>query len=400
MSRYRGARIGERDAVISGIGRSAVGRRLGRTGLSLTVDAALQAIDDAGLTREDIDGLSTYPGQASHSPGMSPCGVADVQDALRLQLNWYSGGGETPGQFGAVFNAIAAISAGFANHVLVYRTVTESSAQTASRRASVVGSGGARVGGNMQWMVPFHAVSAANWIGVYAQRYMHDFGLTREQLGQIPLNQRRHAALYDQAIFREPLTLEEYLRARMISYPLGLYDCDVPCDGSCAVVVSRADAAADLERVVRIEAIGSALTGRNSWDQRQDLTETAAHDCAKMLWARTDLTVDDIDTAQLYDGFSFITITWLEALGFFPKGEAGPWLADGESRIGLGGQLPLNTNGGQLSGGRLHGYGYLYEACAQLRGDAVGRQVEGAEVAVVAAGGGPLGGTMLLTKDR
>jgi acetyl-CoA acetyltransferase len=252
----------------------------------------------------------------------------------------------------------------------------------------------------MQWMVPFRAMSAANWIGVYAQRYMHDHGLTREQLGQIPLNQRRHAARYDQAIFREPLTMEDYLAARIISYPLGLYDCDVPCDGSSAFVVSRADAAADLRQVVRIEAIGAALTGRNSWDQRADLTETAAHDCAKMLWARTDLTVDDVDTAQLYDGFSFITITWLEALGFFPKGEAGPWLAGGESRIGLGGEVPLNTNGGQLSGGRLHGYGYLYEACAQLRGDAVGRQVEGAEVAVVTAGGGPLGGSLLLTADR
>jgi acetyl-CoA acetyltransferase len=400
MSRYVGLRIGERDAVISGIGRSAVGRTLGRTGLSLTVDAALAAIEDAGLTRDDIDGLSTYPGLATHSPGMSPCGVADVQDALRLRLNWFSGGGETPGQFGALFNAIAAVSAGYANHVLVFRTVTESSAQTASRRASVVGSGDGRVGGIMQWMVPFRAMSAANWIGVYAQRYMHDHGLTREQLGQIPLNQRRHAARYDQAIFREPLTMDDYLAARIISYPLGLYDCDVPCDGSSAFVVSRADAAADLRQVVRIEAIGAALTGRNSWDQRADLTETAAHDCAKMLWARTDLTVDDVDTAQLYDGFSFITITWLEALGFFPKGEAGPWLAGGESRIGLGGEVPLNTNGGQLSGGRLHGYGYLYEACAQLRGDAVGRQVEGAEVAVVAAGGGPLGGSLLLTADR
>jgi acetyl-CoA acetyltransferase len=400
MSRYIGRRIGERDAVISGIGRSTVGRVLGRTGLSLTIDAALQAIADAGLTRDDIDGVSSYPGQSSQSPGMSPCSIAEVQDALRLQLNWHSAGGEGPGQLGALFNAIAAVSTGYANHVLVFRTVTESSAQTASRRASVVGSGSSRVGGNMQWMVPFHAVSAANWIGVYAQRYMHDFGLTREQLGQIPLNQRRHAALYDEAIFRDPLTLDDYLDARIISYPLGLYDCDVPCDGSCAVVVSRADAAPDLRKVVRVEALGAALTGRNSWDQRADLTETAAHDCSKMLWARTDLTVDDVDTAQLYDGFSFLTITWLEGLGFFPKGEAGPWLEAGEARIGLGGKLPLNTNGGQLSGGRLHGYGYLYEACAQLRGDAVGRQVEGAEVAVVAAGGGPLGGCILLTADR
>lgn len=400
MNRYAGLRIGERDAVISGIGRSAVGRQLGRTGLSLTVDAALQAIADAGLTRDDIDGLSTYPGITTASPGMSPNGVHDVQDALRLKLNWFSGGSETPAQLGAVMNAVAAVSAGLANHVLVFRTVTESSAQTATRRASVVGSGGDRVAGIMQWMVPFHAVSAANWVGIYAQRYMHEFGLTREQLGQIPLNQRRHAGLYDEAIFRDPMTMDDYLGARMISTPLGLFDCDIPCDGSCAVIVSRADASADLRQVVRVEAIGSALTGRNSWDQRGDLTETAAHDSAKMMWARTDLTVDDVDTAQLYDGFSFLTITWLEALGFFPKGEAGPWLQSGEDRIGLGGQVPLNTNGGQLSGGRLHGYGYLYEACAQLRGEADGRQVDGAEVAVVGAGGGPLGGCMLLTRDR
>jgi acetyl-CoA acetyltransferase len=400
MSRFLGQRIGERDAVVSGIGRSQVGRRLGRSGLALSVESALRAIEDAGLTRHDIDGLSTFPGLMSNPPGMSPCGVADIQDALRLQLNWFSGGGETPGQLGAMFNAIAAVSAGFANHVLVFRTVTESTAQTAQRRASVVGSGAERVGGLMQWMVPFHAVSASNWVGVYAQRYMHDFGLTREQLGQIPLNQRRHAGLYDEAIFRDPLTLDDYLSARMVSYPLGLYDCDIPCDGSCAVVVSRADAAPDLRNIVRIEAIGAALTGRNSWDQRQDLTETAAHDCAPMMWARTDLTAGDVDTAQLYDGFSFLTITWLEALGFFPKGEAGRWLEAGEKRIGLGGELPLNTNGGQLSGGRLHGYGYLYEACAQLRREATGRQVVGAEVAVVAAGGGPLGGCMLLTADR
>lgn len=399
-SRYLGMRIGERDAVISGIGRSQVGRLLGRSGLSLTVESALRAIQDAGLTRDDIDGLATYPGAMDSSPGMAPCGINDVQDALRLKLNWFSGGGEVPAQLGAVFNAVAAVSAGLANNVLVFRTVNESSAQTANRRASVVGSGSGRVGGIMQWMVPFHAVSAANWIGTYANQYMQRYGLKREQLGQIPLNQRRHAALYEEAIFRAPLSMDDYLNARMISYPLGLFDCDIPCDGSCAVIVSRADRASDFPNPVRIEAIGSALTGRNSWDQREDLTETAAHDCAPMMWARTDLKIGDVDTLQLYDGFSFLTITWLEALGVFPKGEAGPWLEGGEKRIGLGGEYPLNTNGGQLSGGRLHGYGYLYEACAQLRGEATGRQVEGAEVAVVAAGGGPLGGCMLLTSHR
>ncbi len=392
-------RIGERDTLISGIGQSAIGRKLGRTGLSLTVEACLAAIADAGLSRDDIDGVSSYPGAMDASPGMSPTGVHELKDALRLPVNWFCGGAETPGQLGAVFNAIAAVSAGLANHVLVFRTVTESSAQTASRRASVVGGGG-RVGGVMQWMVPFHAVSASNWVGMYTQRYMHDYGLTREQLAQIPLNARRHAALNPNAIFRDPLTLDDYMNARMISWPLCLFDCDIPCDGSSALIISRSDARADLRKVVDIEAIGSALHGRDSWDQRADLTEMASHDAAGMMWSRTDLKPADVDSAHLYDGFSYLNLQWLEALNFFRKGEAGGFLEGGESRIGLGGELPMNTNGGQLSGGRLHGYGYLHEACVQLRGEATGRQVANAQVSVVAAGGGPLGGCLLLTSGR
>lgn len=392
--------IGERRAVISGIGQSTVGRKLGRTGISLTIEAALDAVSDAGLTRDAIDGMATYPGAFDASPGMSPTGIPEVKDALRLKLDWFSGGSETPGQLGALFNAIAAVATGYANHVLVFRTVTESTAQTATRRASVVGSGGSRVGGVMQWMVPFHAVSAANWVAMYAQRYMAVYGLTRPQLAEIALTARRHAALNPKAIFRDPLTLDDYMSARMISSPLCLYDCDIPCDGSTAFVVSRADATPDVRKAVRIEAVGAALHGRDSWDQRADLTEMAAHDAARAMWARTDLKPEDVHTAQLYDGFSYLALQWLEALGFFPKGEAGGFLERGANAIGLGGELPLNTHGGQLSGGRLHGYGYLHEACTQLRAEAGERQVNGAEVAVVAAGGGPLGGCILLTTNR
>jgi acetyl-CoA acetyltransferase len=392
-------RIGERAAVISGIGQSAVGRRVERSGISLTVEAALGAIADAGLTRDDIDGVATWPGATNASPGFSPHGVADLKDALRLPVNWFAGGAESPSQLGAVINAIAAIATGLANHVLVFRTTTESTAQTPGRRASVVGTGGDRVGGLAQWSAPFRAVSAANWVGLCAQRYMHDFGLTREQLAQIPLAARYHAGLNPRAIFREPLTLDDYLEARMISWPLCLFDCDIPCDGSIAVIVSRADAAGDLRNVVRIEAVGCALHDRDSWDQRTDLTEMASYDAAAMMWARTDLTPGDVDTALLYDGFSYLALVWLEALGFVPKGEAGGYL-EGGARIRLGGDLPLNPHGGQLSGGRLHGYGFLHEACLQLRGEAGDRQVEDAQVAVVGAGGGSLGGCLLLTADR
>ena len=149
---------------------------------------------------------------------------------------------------------------------------------------------------------------------------------------------------------------------------------------------------------VKIEAIGCGLRGRPSWDQFDDLTTMAARDAAAMLWSRTDLKPRDVDIAELYDGFSFLTIVWLEALGFCPKGEGGRFIAGGK-RIALDGELPLNTNGGQLSAGRLHGYGFLHEACTQLRSAAGDRQVPGSpEVAVVGVGGGPLGGCVLLTR--
>jgi acetyl-CoA acetyltransferase len=395
---------GERAAVISGIGQSDVGRRLYRQPLDLTVDAALAAIDDAGLTREDIDGLATYPGNMDVPPGFSGVGVVELQDALRLNLDWYNGGLENPGQLGSVITACAAVSAGYANHVLCFRTVTEGSAQGEKGRASVTmgggrGGGSFRAGGFMQWSLPFGAPSAANWIAMCAQRHFHEFGTTREQLAQIALNGRRNAALNPKAIYRDPMTLDDYLGVRLITTPFCLYDCDVPADGSTAFVVSRADAAADLRQApVHVEAIGSAIRGRPSWDQWEDLTTMALRDAAAMLWSRTDLRSTDVDVAELYDGFSFIALAWLEALGFCKKGEGGPFIEDG-TRIARDGEIPLNTHGGQLSAGRLHGYGFLHEACVQLRGEGRDHQVPGdPQVAVAGAGGGPLGGCLLLTR--
>jgi acetyl-CoA acetyltransferase len=294
--------------------------------------------------------------------------------------------------------------------VLCFRTVWEASAQGDRGRASVTAVGGGssggggggrgyRAGGFMQWTLPFGAPSAANWIAMMAQRHMHEFGTSREQLAQVALNGRANAARNPNAIYRDPLTLDDYLAARMISSPLCLYDCDVPADGSTAVVVSRADAAGDLRRPpVRIEAMGTALRGRPSWDQFDDLTTMALRDASAMLWERTDLRPADVDAAQLYDGFSFITLCWLEALGFCAQGEGGPYLEAGRPTPRHS-SLPLNTNGGQLSGGRLHGYGFLHEACLQLWGEAGERQLaERPEVAVVGAGGGPLAACLLLTR--
>ena len=393
------------DAVISGIGQSDVGRRLGREALDLTVEACLEAIADAGLTRDDIDGLATYPGNMDTPPGFSGVGITEVQDTLRLNVNWFAGGLELPGQLGSVINACLAVHAGLATHVLCFRTVWEATAQGDKGRSAVMpgmggGSGGGRgggvrMGGFMQWSLPYGAPSAANWIAMYAQRHFHEYGTTREQLAQIALNGRRNAALNPKAIYREPMTLEDYLGIRMISSPLCLYDCDVPADGSTAVVVSRAGTVDG----PRVESVGSALHGRPSWDQFDDLTTMAARDAGRMLWDRTDLTPADVDVVELYDGFSFIALTWLESLGFCGKGEGGPFI-EGGTRIAREGELPLNTNGGQLSAGRLHGYGFLHEAVVQLRGEGGDRQVPNdPQVAVVAAGGGPLAGCLLLTQS-
>jgi len=403
--------IGERGAVISGVGQSDVARRLHRAPLDLTLDACLAAIDDAGLTRDDIDGIATYPGNMDTPPGFSGVGVTEVHDALRLNLDWYAGGLEAPGQLGSVVNACLAVSCGLANHVLCFRTVWEGTAQGDKGRAAVMpgvgggsGRGGLpRVSGFMQYTLPYGAPSAANWIAMMAMRHFHVYGTTREQLAWIALNGRRNAALNPKAVYRDPMTLEDYLAVRMISEPLCLYDCDVPADGSTAVIVSRADAARDLRKPpVHVEAVGTALHGRPSWDQFDDLTTMALRDASAQLWSRTDLTPADVDVAELYDGFSFITLCWLEALGFCAKGEGGAFIEGGEN-IARDGLLPLNTHGGQLSSGRLHGYGFLHEACVQLWGEGGDRQVvrpsgRQPEVAVAAAGGGPLAGCLLLTR--
>ncbi len=387
----------ERQAIISGVGQSAIGRRLGRDDLDLTCEAALAAIADAGLEPDDIDGLAAYPGPIQGGPGFSGPGIYEVQDALGIDLRWHLSGLEGPAQIMPIIHAALAVGAGLCRHALVYRTVTESTAAADTGRRGI-GAGSREISGFAAFMIPFGAMSAANWLALYARRHMHEFGTKREHLAMVALTDRRHAALNPKAIYREPLTMDEYLNARMVSEPFGLYDCDVPVDGSTAVIVSTSDAARDLPHpAVRFNAVGTAIRARPLWDQWGDITTMAARDAAAHLWTRTDLKPTDVDTAQLYDGFSFLTLAWLEALGFCGKGESGPFVEGGQ-RISLGGDLPLNTWGGQLSGGRLHGFGFVAEACRQLRGECGDRQVPSCEVAAVGVGGGPVAGCLLLTK--
>jgi acetyl-CoA acetyltransferase len=319
---------------------------------------------------------------------------------LGLNCNWFSGGYEAAGPLAGVMNGAMAIASGMANHVLVFRTITESSNRTSgSKDQSLAAKTGPRDGNFMwQWCTPFNVLSVVNITAMYAALHMETYGTTPEQLAQIALTTRRNAQLNPKAIMRKPMTMDDYFASKMISTPLRMFDCDVHCDASTAIVLSRQDMAKDLRHPpIRIEAIGSAMNQPYLWDQ-VDLTANAMPDAANAMWARTDLKPADVDTAQLYDGFSILTMMWLEGLGLCPKGQSGAFV-EGGRRIALDGELPLNTNGGQLSGGRTHGMGYVHEACTQLWGRGGERQIHDPRVAVCAAGGGPLAGSLLLVKD-
>jgi acetyl-CoA acetyltransferase/uncharacterized OB-fold protein len=386
----------EDKVALTGVGSSTIGRRLMVDALSLTVAACLRAVDDAGLSLDDIDGLATYPG--GHVGGMSEGGVTAVEEALRIRPTWISGGGEFPGSTGSVVSAMLAVASGLCRHVLCFRTVWEATHTELLRTGKLRPSGG-RASGMFEWRSPFGAMSAANWIGVNASHYFWRYGGDRAStLAPIALTARANAARNPDAIYRTPLSLDDYLGARMITSPFGLYDCDVPCDGAIAIIVSSIDTAADRPKTpVLVEAVGTQIAERISWDQDTLTHEPQVFGPAAHLWTRTGLRPADVDVAELYDGFTFNAVSWLEALGFCGIGEAADFL-DGGKTIALDGALPLNTHGGQLSAGPTHCFGFLAEAIAQLRGEATGRQVTNARVAVVTTGGGTPGGAMLLRR--
>jgi len=388
----------EHASVISGVGNSPIGRRLMVDPLSLAVEACRAAVVDAGLTFADIDGLATYPG-GGVGHGFNEGGVTAVEEALRLRPVWHAGGPEAPGPGGSVVAAMLAVAAGLCRHVLCFRTVWEATYAELLRTGRRRPPPAQPIGRPMAYTAPAGSFSAANTLALGASHYLHRFGATRETFGWIALNARANAALHPDAIYRTPLTMDDYLSARPVSTPFGLYDCDVPCDGAIAVVVSAAETAPDLRRPpIRFEAAGTQIVERLSWDQSTLAHEPQVLGPAAHLWTRTDLRPSDVDLALLYDGFTFNCVSWLEALGFCGIGEAADFL-NGGKRIARDGELPLNTHGGQLSHGRTHGFGLLQEAVVQLRHEAGQRQVADAEVAVVSSGGLTPSSALLLVRS-
>jgi acetyl-CoA acetyltransferase len=367
---------------IVGVGYSTVGRQLRLSDDQLIRQALIAALDDAGLTRSDIDGVATMGGNAmaiGQTFGMSPLAF------------FFTAAGGGPAFADPAIHAISAVASGLSTTCVAIRMIRRlaSSGPPPSDEPP-------EFSGEAQFTGPFGAITPATYIGgLEMRRYIEEFGATEEDFGQLAITQRYHASMNDDAIFRELLTMDDYMSSRYVSRPLRLLDCDYPVDSASAVIFTRRELAADCaKKLVNVEAWALSNSEPNFY-QLSDFVRSSPVHCAQQLWSRTDLTPADVDCAQLYDGFTVIVFQWLEALGFCGFGEAPAFVREGTTR--LGGALPVNTDGGACNVGRRHGANFCIEAVRQLRGESGIRQVPDAEVVVWTASVGPFTGAILLT---
>lgn len=388
-----------------GVGYSSTARRQTIGSWKLAIEACKAALDDAGMTPKDLDGISIM----MHAAGPAPDGLDEIQSmdlahSLGIEpLNWFSDARNGPAYVAAAMHGIAAIRSGLAHTVLTVRIVPQRlNADAVIQMASDAGP--EIVTGDRSFTAPYGfgiaGVEAVTSIAALpARRHMDLFGTTEEQFGAHVVAQRYHASMNEDALLREPITVKDYLAARYIAKPIRLLDCDYPVDSASAIIFTSGDRARNfLKRPVWVDAAAYSSIRYLDFNTLPDMNESSPFHAARQLWSRTELKPQDVDTAQLYDGFTIIVFQWLEALGFCGLGEAGPYVEEGNTR--LGGKLPVNTDGGACNVGRRHGANFCIETVRQLRGECGPRQVPNAEVGVWSNAVGPYSGAVLMTADR
>jgi acetyl-CoA C-acetyltransferase len=365
-------------AVIAGVYEHPTRWAPDKTQFQIHAESARGALEDAGLKIADVDGFFTA--------GVGPIGIMTLAEHLNLNPRYHDSTNIGGSSFVAhVLHAAAAIVAGLCNVALV------TYGSTASSERFAVGTGGLTGGGETpdQFEAPF-GPTVLNSYALVAQRHMHEFGTTSEQLAEIAVTIRRHAGLNPAAKFREPITVEDVLASRIVSSPLHLLDCCIISDGGGALVLTGAERGRDLRKPpVRILG-GSEALCHTSMGKR-DLTDMAAGQSAPRALAMAGVKHADIDMCMIYDSFTITVLETLENLGFCKKGEGGAFVQNG--RIGLGGELPVNTDGGGLSSNHpgMRGIFLVIEAVKQLRGECDARQVKDCEIALCHGTGGMLG---------
>lgn len=367
-------------AVIAGVATFGCGEATGYTEMEVLAHAARAAVADAGLTMRDIDGLCT----ASVLSTMWPMPVTEYLGLNPRYINGTMVGGSS---FVAhLLPAMMALQAGQCNAVLVcygstQRTSTFGRSEIAKAR---------RVMDPQPYETPYEPMQPLSAYALAARRHMHQYGTTRRDLAEVAVAARAWAQINPEAFMRDPLSIEDVLKARMVSDPLSVRDCCLVTDGGGAFVLTRADRTASLPRKP-VYVLGNATANWNRQiSSMHDLTVTAASQSGREAFAMAGLAPRDIGLLELYDAFTINTLLFLEDLGFCPKGEGGRFVQGGT--IAPGGRLPVNTNGGGLSCVHPGMYGIftLIEAVRQLRGDAGARQVAGAVTALAHGNGGTL----------
>ena len=368
-------------AAIVGVGRTEYSRNSGVSTLTLALRAIKAALDDAGLTVADVDGV------ACHRVGDSAQAAVVAQSLgirdLRSHHDLWGGGSQS---MWAVGSAAMAVATGTAECVVVWRSVN------ARSEFRMGGTGRAAPDAiEFQYQTPYWYATPPQQFAMYARAYMHDHGVTAEDLGRVAIAQRDFAVLNDRAVMRTPLTMDEYLESRVIVEPFRLFDCCLETDAAVALVVTTPERARDLSHTPVLISAAASGGGHTLYSNgRGDLGTSAAADLAPRLYAAAGVGPADVDVAELYDAFTSLVLLQLEDYGFAPKGEGAKLVAEGVT--GLGGSMPVNTHGGHLSEGYVHGLNHCAEAVDQLRGDAGARQTPGAEVALVTSQPGYVAG--------
>jgi acetyl-CoA acetyltransferase len=352
-------RIQDKVAIV-GIGHLPFAKDIGRPIADTAVEAIQLALADAGLQNEDVDGMCMLEMEATH----------EVSIARRLGvdgLKWWSkisyGGGASSA---TVMHAAAAIASGLATTVVCHR------ARNRGARTSRPWSQERElVKDDKALHVPWGLIRPVDVIGMWAHRHMHEFGTKREHFGNVAIAARKHAQHNPYAMMKgRPLDMETYLNARVIGYPLHLYDCCLETDGALACIVTSIDRARNLkQKPVLVHSVAQA-SGPNPVHlanyNNTPTMETTGKFCAELLWQRSQLKPKDLQCAQIYDAFTPLVVTGLEDYGFCKRGEGGPFTENG--RIEIGGELPVLTSGGGLSEAYVHGFNLILEGVRQIRG--------------------------------
>jgi acetyl-CoA acetyltransferase len=378
--------VSEQGVIIAGAAETdEIGKLPGHSTLGLHIEAARNAVADAGLTMKDIDGIAT----------VSAPGPVQVAHALGIYPDWIDGTGIGGTSFLLhVRHAAAAIKAGYASTVLITHGESGRSRVGAPPYrmdlASPLG----------QFEIPYGTLGPTTMFTLPMLRYMKDYGLTHEQLAYVAVAQRQWAAKNPRAMFRDIITVEDVLASRMVAYPFHLLECCLVTDGGGALVVTSADRAADFPKPA-VHVLGTGEASETPMiSQMVDFTESRMfRQAGRKAFAEAGITVADVNHLMIYDAFAHVPIYGLEALGFVKKGEAGPFIADGNTEPG--GSLPLNTNGGGLSYTHTGMYGMfaIQEGVRQVRGEAAA-QVDNPEISVILGNGGMFSSCGVLVLGR